>query len=64
MLTYNITDYEHDEAGNDLIEINGVCLSSDTKPTSGIVNGSILTEMDTGTVYMYNQAGAQWLSVV
>ena len=38
----------------------GSCLSTDAKPTD-VANGSILKEMDTGTVYMYDEAGEQWL---
>lgn len=38
----------------------GSCMSTDTKPTD-VANGSILKEMDTGTVYMYDEAGEQWL---
>lgn len=38
----------------------GSCLSTDTKPTD-LANGSILKEMDTATVYFYDEAGEQWL---
>ena len=38
----------------------GSCLSTDEKPTD-LANGSILKEMDTGTVYFFDEAGAQWL---
>lgn len=37
----------------------GSCLSTDTKPV-GMANGSTLMEMDTGKVYMYDEAGEQW----
>lgn len=39
--------------GNGLVYIEGACLSSDTKPTAGIVTGSKFTEADTGDVYMF-----------
>ena len=39
------------------------CLSTDTKPTEGVANGSICIEMDTGKIYMFNEAGAEWLEV-
>ena len=61
MITYNVTDYEIREGGVKVQEISGFCLSSDTKPTSGIANGSILTEMNTGKIYMYNEAGKAWV---
>lgn len=38
----------------------GSCLSSDIKPTN-LANGSILKEMDTGTVYFFDEAGSRWL---
>ena len=37
-----------------------VCLSSDTKPTDGIVNGSFCLEMDTGDIYVYDEEGSEW----
>lgn len=61
MVTYNVTDYEIREGGVKVQEISGFCLSSDTKPTAGIANGSILTEMNTGKIYMYNEAGKAWV---
>lgn len=39
------------------------CLSTDTKPTTGIANGSCLIEMDTGDRYMFDEAGSQWLNI-
>ncbi len=37
------------------------CLSTDTKPTEGIANGSVCIEMDTGKIYFYDAANAEWL---
>ena len=39
-----------------------VCVSTDTKPTTGIVNGSKLLEMDTSTVYVFDAANGEWLA--
>jgi hypothetical protein len=36
------------------------CLSTDTKPTTGIANGSLCIEIDTGDIYMFDAAGAEW----
>ena len=33
--------------------IAGACVADDTKPTTGLVTGSTLTEADTGDVYMF-----------
>ena len=41
----------------------GVCLSSDEKPTEGIKNGSVLLEMDTGDVYFFNKESEEWISL-
>jgi hypothetical protein len=37
----------------------GVCLSTDTKPTDW-ENGSALLEMDTGKVFVYDKANSTW----
>ena len=33
--------------------IEGACVKADTKPTAGLVTGSVMTEADTGDVYMF-----------
>lgn len=38
----------------------GSCLSTDTKPTENLINGSILMEMDTGKVYMLDEPAGEW----
>lgn len=39
----------------------GVCLSTDTKPTDeALANGSVLIEMDTSTVYFYDAENEEW----
>lgn len=43
--------------------IEAVCLSTDSKPTEGVQNGSIVIEMDTGKLYMYNEAGTAWVEL-
>ena len=35
-------------------------LSTDTKPTNDIPNGSSFLEMDTGNVYMWDEENEQW----
>ena len=39
------------------------CLSTDTKPTEGINNGSTLLEMDTGKMYMFDKDNEQWREI-
>lgn len=36
------------------------CNSTDTKPTSGLANGSKLTEVDTGKTYLFDEVNAEW----
>lgn len=39
------------------------CNSGDSKPTTGIVNGSTCIEVDTGKVYLFNEATSAWVEV-
>lgn len=43
----------------ELIEAYG--LSTDTKPTSGVANGSMFVEMDTGKIYFFDGTGEDWV---
>ena len=36
-------------------------LSRDTKPTANVRNGSIFVEMDTATIYMFDEENGEWL---
>lgn len=47
--------------GHTLIE--AACLSTDTKPTTGIGNGSLCLEMDTGKIYAFNETASTWVEV-
>lgn len=40
----------------------GVCLSSDTKPTNDttMANGSKLMQMDTSTLFLYDEKNKTW----
>ena len=50
-------------AGNEKSYIEAAGLSTDTKPTEGIANGSCLIEMDTGKVFMFNETASEWVEV-
>ena len=39
------------------------CLSTDTKPTEGIANGSTCIEIDTGKGYLFDKTGGQWIEL-
>lgn len=47
----------------DKILIEAACLSTDTKPTTGIANGSLCLEMDTGKIYAFNETASTWVEV-
>ena len=38
-------------------------LSKDSKPTAGVRNGSSFIEMDTGKVYLFNEAAGEWVEI-
>ena len=40
-----------------------VCISTDTKPTTDVNNGSLMLEMDTGKVYVFDQDNTTWVEV-
>lgn len=56
MVTYDKIEWK---SGKKYIE--GACLSTDEKPTAGVLmNGSKLMEMDTSTLYMYDEKNKIW----
>ena len=61
MVTYKIENRPAASAaaGTRKAYIEGSCLSTDAK-TTDVTNGSILLEMDTGKVYMYDETGNTW----
>ena len=59
MITYN----KSTQATDKTVYVEGVCLSSDAKPTSGIANGSMLIEINTGKIFMFNEAGSAWVEL-
>lgn len=40
------------------------CLSADTKQTTGVRNGSLCIEMDTGDIYAYDEENEEWLKII
>ncbi len=59
MITY-YSNKQYDET-TQMVEI--ACLSTDSKPTAGIANGSLCLEMDTGDIYAFNEAGTAWVKL-
>lgn len=60
MLTYTKKNFVEDHDGVALNYVEGYCLSSDSKPTAGIANGSVMIEMNTSKVFFFDQAGQAW----
>lgn len=59
MITFKKKDLDYSGTKD---RIEGECLSTDTKPTT-YANGSCLIEMDTGDVYMFNEASSTWVKL-
>ena len=49
------------DTGDGKVYVEISCLSTDSKPTDGVAQGSILTEVDTGKVYFFNETAATWV---
>ena len=49
--------------GNNKILIEAVCLADDSKPTTGIANGSMCIVMDNGKIYAFNEAASSWVEL-
>lgn len=43
--------------------ITAVCLSTDSKPTDWVANGSQCIEMNTGKIFLFNEAGSAWVEL-
>lgn len=52
-----------DAYNQERVLVEAACLSTDTKPTDGIANGSIVIEMDTGKIFMFNESGSAWVEL-
>ena len=62
MITINVSTISGDPAiMRGSLDLRG--LSTDTKPTENIPNGSTFIEINTGKVYIFNEAGAAWVEM-
>lgn len=46
--------------GDDKVLAEAAGLSTDAKPTTGIANGSTFIEMDTSTLYFFDEEAGTW----
>lgn len=53
-------DFKHmsEYGGKHYVEVAG--LSTDTKPTTNLVTGSLFLEVDTGKVYAFDEVSSTW----
>ena len=49
------------EAPSRIAEFYGTSL--DSKPTTGILNGSTFVEVDTGKLFLFNETAGEWVEV-
>lgn len=49
------------DGGDNKEYVEYTCLASDTKPTTGIITGSICVEVDTGTVFFFDETAGEWV---
>lgn len=47
--------------GKNIIE--GACLNADAKPTQNIANGSMVIEMDTGNILIFDETNSVWKTI-
>lgn len=57
-LKFNLIEIANNQSLH-YVEIAGA--STETKPTTGIVDGSTFLETDTGDLYVYNEEGSAWV---
>lgn len=56
-----VQQYITNENGTSIRYVEIACDSSETKPTTGIGDGSIATETNTGKVYFFNEKTSTWI---
>ena len=47
------------DSNNKYVEI--YCTSSESKPTTGIIMGSVAIEVDTGKAFLFNETTSSWV---
>lgn len=51
------------ENGVDMFYVELSCDSSETKPTTGIIDGSVAIESNTGKGFLFNEKSGDWVEV-
>ena len=60
MITYLKNEIYKTVNGADMHLIQIACKSTDSKPTTGIVTGSLALEVDSGKIYAFDEASSEW----
>lgn len=58
-----ITAYRKNTLIKDKAELELRGLSTDSKPTEDVANGTTFIEMDTGKIYMYDLENEEWKEI-
>jgi len=59
----SVTNVQKTKNGHDYTYYEFTGLSTDTKPTTGVFNGSTFIEMDTSKVFMFDGTTMQWKEI-
>ena len=63
MITYLKNEIYKTVNGADMYLIQIACKSTDSKPTTGIVTGSLALEVDNGKIYAFDETGPTWAEI-
>ena len=61
VIEYKFVNPTADNGNNKYMEIAG--LSTDSKPTTGLITGSLFLEVDTGKIYAYDEISETWTQI-
>lgn len=59
----SVTNVKKSKDGHDYTYFEYSGLSTDSKPTTGVFNGSTFLEMDTSEVYVFDASTMAWLKL-
>lgn len=63
MITYLKNEIYKTVNGTDMHLVQIACKSTDSKPTTDIVTGSLALEVDSGKIYAFDETGPTWAEI-
>lgn len=63
MITYRKNEIYEIKNGVPKYLIDIACLSTDTKPSTNIVTGSLALEVNTGDIYAFDEVSGNWTKI-